>query len=95
MLRQIDMPEGFSLRFITADKHKNTGGEEIMISKAWKHKSHSTKNGNGNGGGTSDGKFYRNPQHYKNSTRNIRLLSGEIRKIHIRLIREFNGKTVL
>lgn len=36
----------------------------------------------------------KNPNHYKNYTRNIELSSGEIRKINILLIVEFNGMEV-
>lgn len=38
----------------------------------------------------------KNPNHYKNSTRNIMILSsGAIRKVHIRLILYFNEKKVI
>lgn len=37
----------------------------------------------------------KHPRHCENSTRNIRLENGEIRKVKIRLIRKFNGQTVL
>ena len=37
----------------------------------------------------------RNPKHFENSTRNIKLPNGSIRKIHIRLVRVFNNKKVI
>jgi hypothetical protein len=38
----------------------------------------------------------KDPRHYENCTRNVRLTAnGEIRKVKIRLIRKFNGQTVL
>lgn len=38
----------------------------------------------------------KHPRHYENCTRNIRLAAnGDIRKVKIRLIRQFNGMTVL
>jgi hypothetical protein len=37
----------------------------------------------------------KNPHHFQNKTRNIRLPNGERRKIHIRFIIEFNGKKVI
>ena len=40
-------------------------------------------------------KTRKDPKHHDNKTRNIRLASGEIKKIHIRHIVEFNGKKVL
>ena len=36
-----------------------------------------------------------NQNHFINSTRNIELPSGEIQKIHIWLIRQFNGEKVV
>lgn len=37
----------------------------------------------------------KNPRHFQNKTRNIRLESGEVKKIHINYIIEFNGKKVV
>ncbi|WP_421811748.1 hypothetical protein [Flagellimonas sp.] len=38
----------------------------------------------------------RNPAHFENKTRNIKVLpSGDIKKIHIRYIIEFNGQKVI
>lgn len=37
----------------------------------------------------------KNPKHYENKTRNIRLPSGQKRKINIRFIIEFNNKKVI
>lgn len=38
----------------------------------------------------------KNPDHYKNKTRNIKILpQGDIKKINIRCIIEFNGKKVI
>lgn len=37
----------------------------------------------------------KNPQHFQNKTRNIRLPNGEKRKIHIRFIIEFNNQKVI
>ena len=40
-------------------------------------------------------KVKKNPQHFPNKTRNIRLESGEIKKIHYNYIITFNGKKVI
>ena len=40
-------------------------------------------------------KIRKNPQHFENKTRNIRLENGEVKKIHIRYIISFNGKKVI
>ncbi|MDO6813824.1 hypothetical protein [Tenacibaculum soleae] len=37
----------------------------------------------------------KNPHHFQNKTRNIRLSNGERKKIHIRFIIEFNNKKVI
>lgn len=40
--------------------------------------------------------FKKNPDHYENKTRNIRIIpQGDIKKINIRLIISFNGKKVI
>jgi len=39
--------------------------------------------------------FRKDPKHWKNRTRNIRLADGRIKKINILLITEFNGKKVV
>lgn len=43
----------------------------------------------------ADKKPFRNPNHFENQTRNIELASGDIKKINIRFIIEFNGKKVV
>lgn len=40
-------------------------------------------------------KSKRNPNHFKNATRNIELPNGDIKKIHIRYIDTFNGKKMV
>jgi hypothetical protein len=37
----------------------------------------------------------KNPNHWVNATRNIRLPNGQKRKVHIRLIIEFNHQKVV
>lgn len=39
--------------------------------------------------------FRKNPNHFSNKTRNIRLENGDITKIHIKYIITFNGKKVI
>jgi hypothetical protein len=38
---------------------------------------------------------HKNPNHTDNGTRNLRLRNGQIRKIHTRLITQFNNLTVI
>jgi hypothetical protein len=85
-----------SMTFITADLHKGTGGELITAENFHKHnwlspaeyrKQQKLQ--------PTSSMIKKDPRHYENSTRNIIMAGSEIRKVHIRLIRTFNGKTVL
>ena len=99
VLKQMDyldeknQPVKFQMKFVTANRDKNTGGEIIEIKDACKCI------------GKKAGKVIfdkrpapdinsKNPNHWVNSTRNVLLPNGLIRKIHIRLIIEFNGQKV-
>ncbi|MCK0203495.1 hypothetical protein MWN41_10775 [Ornithobacterium rhinotracheale] len=44
---------------------------------------------------TQKTKYLRNPNHFENRTRNIKLPDGSVKTIHIIFIKEFNGKPVL
>ena len=44
---------------------------------------------------TAEVKDTKNPNHFKNRTRNIELANGDIKKIHVRLIDSINGQKVL
>lgn len=89
-------PVKFQMRFVTANRKEGTGGEIIEIKDGRK--------GVGKRGGEivfdkrkvySDvPKLSRDPHHWINSTRNLILPNGQIRKVHIRLIIEFNGQKV-
>lgn len=90
----MDRGEIFSIGFRTCDKKLDTGGEWIEIDQAAKY-NHLTA-AERLSEVHKKTPFLKNPQHYKNSTRNIRVFAnGRIIKVHIRLIRVFNGKTVL
>lgn len=39
--------------------------------------------------------FKKSPNHFKNKTRNLRLENGDVKKIHIKHIINFNGKKVI
>lgn len=83
-------PVPFSCRFVTADRKRNTGGEIIEIKKAIKVV-----------GKKRDGSLQytttpKNPRHWDNATRNIAVLPGKnIRKVHTRLIIQFNGMNII
>jgi hypothetical protein len=97
------------LRFVKADKHRGTAGElkSLMLC----HKYHTEhKGGVGRGHKATaitplhseniidDGisPFKKNPKHYENSTRNIlEVVTGNIYKVHIRLLTSINQKRII
>ena len=89
-------PVRFHVKFVTADRIRRTGGEIIEIQSGRKCV------GNRNGMTVFDSRHKadehsrnsRQPNHWVNSTRNIILPNGGIRKVHIRLIIEFNNQKV-
>lgn len=90
-------PIPFSIRFVTANRKDKTGGEIITIDKAVKCVG-KDKKGNPvidtRRKETPDLTKPKNPNHWSNATRNLFLPNGQIRKVHIRLIIEFNGQKV-
>ena len=89
-------PVKFHVKFVTADRIRRTGGEIIEIPSGRKCV------GNRNGKTVFDTRqrkdenpsISRPPNHWKNSTRNILLPNGGIRKVHIRLMIEFNNQKI-
>lgn len=90
-------PIKFQIRFVTANRDHGTGGEIIEI-KDGRKCSGKTKSGEPIFQKTKTvsvkDSVTRNPNHWVNSTRNILLPNGQIRKVHIRLIIEFNHQKV-
>lgn len=101
MSEAMDKGYTFSIAFITCNEQKNTGGEFVFLSNMVKHGNTIKEEKQQLKQATTlptaaASKMLKNPNHYKNSTRNIRSLhTGNIFKVHLRLIRKFNGKTVL
>lgn len=92
VLRTLDAGATCSLAFRTYDVRKQRGGEYVEIEQCriHNHQTHEERLQE-----RREVRYHKNPQHFKNSTRNVVVMpSGEIRKLHIRLIRKFNGKTV-
>jgi hypothetical protein len=90
-------PIRFQIKFVTADRFKKTGGEIIELKDATKC-SIRTRKGEEifperKNVADSD-RIAKNPNHWINATRNVRLPNGQKRKLHIRLIIEFNHKKV-
>jgi len=90
-------PVRFHLKFVTANRSEKTGGEIIELKDACKC-SVRTKKGNeifaAKKNVPTDDRVTKDPNHWVNSTRNILLPNGQKRKLHIRLIIEFNNKKV-
>ncbi|MCK9402921.1 MAG: hypothetical protein M0Q26_05950 [Chitinophagaceae bacterium] len=90
----MDKGETFAIGFRTLDQHKNTGGEYVGFAQACKHRHATADERKAVNRLKQD--LLKNPNHYANSTRNIRVLAtGNIVKIHLRLITMFNYKAVL
>lgn len=93
----MDSGEEFSISFVTCDNRKEKGGEWINIERAtkanWLSPEERKKQEQLQ---PSSQLIKKDPRHYDNSTRNIRIVSNsDTRKVHIRLIRKFNGRIVL
>ena len=90
-------PTRFQVKFVTANRITRKGGEIIEVKDASKCPV-TTRNGREifpeRKTGQMQEKITRNPNHWENSTRNIRLPNGQKRKLHIRLIIEFNKMKV-
>lgn len=83
----------FSIRFITADVHKGTGGKVLEIPKARiaRRFLHSLPNH----ARSEDAEKMRDPNHSLHFTRNIELPNKQIRKVHPFLITHINHEPVL
>lgn len=95
MIAYIDSGQPFSLSFVTYDKKRDTGGEWINVKSAVKFMSKPAQQKSIDAAQPSFTSVSRNPKHFENATRNIKLKNGVIRKVHIRLIRLFNNKKVI
>ena len=90
-------PVRFQLKYVTANRSTKEGGEIIELKDACKC-SVRTKQGKEifaeRKNFPVNNKVSKDPRHWSNSTRNILLPNGQKRKLHIRLIIEFNNKKV-
>lgn len=97
-LDEFGKPARFQIKFVTANRNLGTGGEIIEIKNG--RKCVGTRKGKvvfdmrKADARTTPPPIPKDPHHWANSTRNILLPNGQIRKVHIRLIIEFNGKKV-
>lgn len=98
VLKEMDKKELIkSISFVTADRKRGTGGELVTLKNVIQT-GRTSKEGktSGSGESTTEDRPARNPNHWKNQTRNLRIAkSNQVRKVHIRLITEFNGQRVI
>lgn len=94
-LDQMNEPKPFSVSFVTCDINRKTGGDIIKLddvilsfneNKAEKL-GFETPEPNVTG-------YSKRANHYEHASRNVLLKNGMRKKIHIRLLLEFNGKKV-
>lgn len=94
VLDWMDTGAPFSIAFVTSDDKRKLGGEWIEIKQASKYVPFTRAEQERLDKAQPRVRTFKNPNHYENSTRNIELKNKDIRKVHIRLIRRFNGKIV-
>ncbi len=91
-------PSLFQMKFVKADRTRGTGGDILEIINGRKcvglNKQGSPVFNLRTKYSPSDSRIKKDPRHWINSTRNILLENGMIRKVHIRLIIEFNNQKV-
>lgn len=95
MIAYMNTGKPFSIVYVTWDHTKGAGGSVKEVQLAYKHYSNTTAKASH--ADSEPGTVKRNPNHFSNSTMNIKIpgQSGvDVRKVHVQLIRRFNGAIV-
>lgn len=92
-LNEMDSGKPFSIVFYTADRNKETGGERIELENCTTTFINSTKSTPATDPAKND--TLRAPHHFRHATRNLVLPNKQMRKVHIYLITQLNGKKVI
>lgn len=95
MILHMNSNKPFSIVYVTWDKSKGAGGSVKEVQIAYKHYSSSKRSDSSSSVIINDA--MKNPNHYSNSTMNIKIQGQQgidIRKVHVQLIRRFNGAIV-
>jgi hypothetical protein len=97
VLRQMEEgEERFSIRFVTADKGRQTGGKIEEWHRCQLSRRRLAVGEKPRAARPAEESAGRLPAHYQNATRNIvQGKSSQVRKVHIWLILEFNGQKVV
>lgn len=86
----------FSIRFITANLAKGTGGEIRELSRVRIARSDGNNNTTaGKAAVVTKSMITRNPQHHANFTRNLETIGKQIVKVHPILITHINNAEVI
>jgi hypothetical protein len=96
MVDENNKPVKFQVKFVTANRKLKTGGEiiEIVDGRKCVGKRHGEMVFDNRPSKQEVSTTSRPPNHTANSTRNILLTNGGIRKVHIRLMIEFNNQKI-
>jgi hypothetical protein len=99
MMDYIKTSKPFAIRYTTWNEQTGRGGDEKFILNAQRLFGEDVKENEGIRNNINNlVAATKNPNHFANSTFNIRVVAagrGDIRKVHVQLVTEFNGKTVL
>jgi len=97
-VNQDGKPVPFQIKFVTANRKLVEGGDLVELPVArkcvGKRQGKVVFDNRKKSSSFSNDQSSRDPRHWVNSTRNLLLLNGQIRKVHIRLIVEFNNLKV-
>lgn len=97
MFSYMNTTKPFSIVYVTYDSRRGAGGVVKEIQLAFKHYSKADGAQDAKQVSASENQSKRNPKHFSNSTVNIRIPGQDgvdIRKVHVQLIRRFNGAIV-
>ncbi len=89
----------FSLTYVTANTKNGTGGKLVFVASAilsgYNVADGARVTASVMSKANLTGKASKRPNHSQHFTRNILLKDSTLRKVHIDLVTEYNGKTVL
>ena len=103
MLELMETGNPFSIKFVSLDKQRKTGGEikhipRCVLTRTKKERKQHV--GEEKFQQVVRGKRTKNPNHFHNSTRSVQEMIGDaktecVRKFHLYLVLEFNGKKLI
>lgn len=85
----------FDITVRSLNRNSKTGGKKYDYKGVRKYRKKKYTDSNFLKAAQAPAKRKRNPNHFKNRTRNIELQNGDIKTIRIRLIISFNGQKVI